>query len=202
MKDEGFVRGNVPMTKSEVRAVSLSKLELWDIRTESEQGCPDGFGLEQRVVYDVGAGTGSVAVEAARQIGSRGKVYAIERSREALSLIEQNRDRFGVNNLFIVEGEAPEALEGLTPPTHVFVGGSGGRMEQILRAVLEKNPRARVVINAAAFETLTEVLAVLGKLEIEPEIVSVQVSRAVKRGSYHMLEGQNPVFVISFGGIG
>ncbi len=185
MRDELFIRGEVPMTKSEVRAVSISKLEL-------EEGS---------VLYDVGAGTGSVSVEAASFL-KNGKVYAIERKEEAISLIKANKERFHAGCLEIVEGIAPEAMESLEAPTHVFVGGTSGSMNEVLALVLLKNPRARIVINVLALESLSEILTWLKDHSIAAEIVQVQVSRAKEAGDYHLMMGQNPVYVISFGGEG
>lgn len=171
------------MTKSEVRAVSLSKLEI----------------SENSVVYDIGAGTGSVAVEAALA-ARRGAVYAVERNEEALGLIAANRDCLGADTLTLVPGEAPEALLGLPAPTHAFIGGSGGHMEEIVDVLLEKNPAVRVVINVIALESLSRVLAVTAARGIEAEFVSVQVARAETAGRFHMMKAENPVYVISFGG--
>lgn len=109
IEDNIFVRGNVPMTKQEIRILSLAKLGL----------------AENSVVYDIGAGTGSVAVEAALHC-AKGRVYAIERNREGIQLIQENKRRFGAENLTAVEGAAPDCLTGLPKPTHVFIGGSGG----------------------------------------------------------------------------
>ena len=182
--DEVFVRGAVPMTKEEVRAVSLSKLRL----------------TEDAVVYDVGAGTGSVSVEAAL-LAWRGRVYAIERKEEGCALIRENCRRFGTQNVEVVEGSAPEALEALPPPTHVFLGGTGGTMKKTICAVLEKNPKARVVLNAIALETLSQVLDLARERSIQDlEMVQVSTARARALGPYHMMNGGNPVFVCSFGG--
>lgn len=183
MRDEWFIRGKVPMTKSEVRAVSISKLEL----------------TEDAVLYDIGAGTGSVGIEAALSV-PRGQVYAIEQKKEAAELILQNKEKFQVNNLVLVEGSAPEALEDLPAPSHAFVGGSSGHMEEIVELLLQKNPKIRMVFNAIALETVGEILNVLKKRGLEHEVVSVQVSRAIQAGQYHMMQGQNPIYVISAGG--
>ena len=123
MRDQWFVRGRTPMTKEEVRAVSIAKLDL----------------TPGAVLYDVGAGTGSISIEASRQLAG-GTVYAIERDPEALSLLEQNRARFGAEAVRLVPEAAPEAFAGLPAPTHAFVGGSGGRLEEILYGLREKNP--------------------------------------------------------------
>ncbi len=110
MRDEWFIRGKVPMTKSEVRAVSVSKLEL----------------TQDSVLYDIGAGTGSVSIEAALQI-PRGQIFAVEQNREAVDLIRQNKEKFHADNVRILWGKAPKILEGLPVPSHVFLGGKIGR---------------------------------------------------------------------------
>lgn len=186
LEDECFLRDKVPMTKSEVRSISLSKLEL----------------ERDSVIYDVGAGTGSVSIEMALQ-ASDGKVYAIEKNREAVSLIEKNKRKFGVSNLEVTEGLAPDALEDLPVPTHAFIGGSSGNLEKILGLLLKKNPRIRVVINAIALETVAEAVACMKKLPVERvDMVSVSIGKAKEVGSYHMMMGQNPVYVISCTGAG
>lgn len=183
MRDEWFIRGEVPMTKSEVRAAAISKLEL----------------NPEAVLYDIGAGTGSVAVEASRLLPN-GMVYAIEKKPEAVELIIANKKRFGADRVHVVQGTAPGAFLGLPRPTHAFIGGSSGGMGDILHILMEENPQIRVVINIIALESLGAVMEVLKTLGIDGEIVSVQVSKAKKAGSFHLMQGQNPVYIISFGG--
>lgn len=183
MRDQWFVRGRTPMTKEEVRAVSIAKLDL----------------TPGAVLYDVGAGTGSISIEASRQLAG-GTVYAIERDPEALFLLEQNRARFGAEAVRLVPEAAPEAFAGLPAPTHAFVGGSGGRLEEILYGLREKNPRVRIVVNAAALETLGRLLAWLEKNGVEADLCALQASRGRVLGGYHLMEGMNPVYVAAFGG--
>lgn len=179
--DKLFIRGEVPMTKAEVRCLSIAKLRL----------------QREDTVYDIGAGTGSVAVEMA-MAASMGSVWAIERNAEALELIARNREAFGAWNIAIAEGEAPEALEGLPAPDAVFIGGSGGRLEPILIALLTKNPRIRVVINAITVETLADSVRMLEGLGFtDVDITQLAVSRTRKAGAIHMLTALNPVFIIS-----
>lgn len=183
MRDEWFIRGKVPMTKSEVRAVSISRLEL----------APDS------VLWDVGAGTGSVSVEASFLL-PEGQVYAVEKNPQAVELIRKNREKFGRDNLTVVPGDAPGALGQLPDPTHVFLGGSGGRMGEILDLAMGRNPRVRVVINIISLESLGEAVSWLERRKISGEIVSLQTARGRRAGRYHLMEGQNPVYVIAFGG--
>ena len=184
--DGTFLRGEVPMTKEEVRSVSLAKLRPG----------------RDWVIYDIGAGTGSVAVEAALAAW-QGQVYAIEQKREALDLIRENARRFGTDNVTVVPGEAPEALDGLPAPDGVFIGGSGGKLPEILEAVFAKNPKARVVLNAVTLETVAEAVACMKKWNLqEEEVVQLNVSRARRAGAYHLMEGQNPIYIISMTGGG
>ncbi len=180
MKDTAFIRGEIPMTKSEIRAVSLAKLEIH----------PDS------VIYDIGAGTGSISVEAALA-AHQGHVYAFEQKEEGLRLIRANADRFGVSNLTAVPGKAPESMSGFPGPDRVFLGGTGGNLEQILDLVYALNPQVRVVVNVIALETLARVMEYYRNRGTEPEVVCLQVSRAQVRGGYHMMQGQNPVYVIT-----
>lgn len=182
--DAEFFRGNVPMTKEEVRAVSLAKLEL-------AQGA---------VVYDVGAGTGSVSVEAALWDDSV-TVYSVEKNPEAVRLLHQNRKWFCAEGITVVEGDAPEALLPLEPPTHVFVGGSGGRLRQIVETVKKKNPSVRIVINAISLETVKEAVELMEEgILNDAEVTQMMVSKSRTLGHYHMMMGQNPVYIISSGG--
>ena len=171
------------MTKSEVRAVSISRLEL----------APDS------VLWDVGAGTGSVSVEASFLL-PEGQVYAVEKNPQAVELIRRNREKFGRDNLTVISGDAPRALGQLPDPTHVFLGGSGGRMGEILDLAMGRNPRVRVVINIISLESLGEAVSWLERRKISGEIVSLQTARGRRAGRYHLMEGQNPVYVIAFGG--
>lgn len=186
LRDDVFLRDETPMTKSEVRSVSLSRLCL----------CRDS------VVYDVGAGTGSVSVEAAL-LATEGRVYAVEKKPEAVRLIRANARKFAEDNLEVVEGCAPEALSPLPAPTHVFIGGSSGNLRQILETVLQKNPTVRIVLNCIALETVAEALACIRSLPLaDVDIVSVSAARAKTAGPYHIMMGQNPVYIISAEGTG
>lgn len=182
--DEAFLRGNVPMTKAEVRAVSISKLCL-------EPGW---------MVWDVGAGTGSVSVEVARVLPD-GLVFAVEREQEACKLIEQNRIRFSLPNLQIIQGTAPDALSDLPAPDAVFIGGSSGGLSASVELAVQKNPAVRVVVNAITLETVGAALEAFNRLELTgQEIVQVFAARSKTVGSSHMMTGQNPVYILSAGG--
>ena len=186
LPDDEFVRGAVPMTKSEVRAVCLSKLRLED----------------SSVLWDIGAGTGSVSVEAARLL-RRGHVYAVERSDEALGLLKENCARFSLRNLTAVRGSAPEACRELPAPTHAFIGGSGGGIRSIIELLLEKNPAVRIVAAAVTLETAAELTACLRELPLaETETVLLSAARAAELGRYHLMQAQNPVFIFTLRGGG
>lgn len=170
----------VPMTKEEIRALSLCKLAL----------------TESAVVYDIGAGTGSIAVECALRSPDI-RVYAIEQKEAAQQLLRKNIERFQLLNVVPVDGSAPEILKNLEPPTHVFIGGSSGQLAEILRIVWEKNEDARVVVTAVSLETIAQItdLTKKEKEHVESEIVQLQVSRAKPIGSYHLMQAENPVYL-------
>lgn len=184
LPDEAFLRDKVPMTKMEVRAVSVSRLNL----------------TERAVVYDVGAGTGSVSIECAR-LSAGIRVYAVERNPEAVRLLYKNREKFGLQNLEIVEGTAPDALDALPAPSHVFIGGSGGHMRQVVEAVLKKNPEARFVINLITPESMAAVMEITKDMPVtDVEISQIFAARSKKAGESHLMMGQNPVWIVSFTG--
>nr|WP_294659973.1 precorrin-6A reductase [uncultured Blautia sp.] len=184
--DEEFIRGKAPMTKTEVRTVSLSKLRL----------------PKDAICYDIGAGTGSVSVEMALR-ASEGEVYAIEKKEDALALLHENKKKFALDHMHIIPGTAPEAFEELPVPTHAFIGGSSGNMKEIVELLLNKNPQVRIVINCITLETVGEALACIRGLEkqeiyeCESEVVQLCASRSKNIGRYHMMMGENPIYIIT-----
>ena len=184
LPDERFQRSLapghvVPMTKSEVRSVCLSKLQL----------------TADAVCWDVGAGTGSVAIEMALQ-AARGSVWAIEREADALALLEQNRAAFGAENLRLVSGSAPEVCRELPAPTHAFLGGTGGQVREILQLLLEKNPHVRIVATAVTLESAAALTACMREFEF-CECVSLSIAKARAAGPYHLMAGQNPIYIFT-----
>ncbi len=180
--DEEFIRGKVPMTKKEIREVSICKLHL-------HPGA---------VVYDIGSGTGSVAVEMA-EMSPDIEVYALEQKPEAIELIEKNKEKIRLDNITVIQTKAPEGLMDLKMPTHAFIGGSGGNMKEIIETLYQINPGMRIVINAVSIETLCEIKEIILAYPVcDTEFVQLQVSRVKELGAYHMMQAENPIFVCAF----
>ena len=180
LPDEAFERGDVPMTKQEVRAAVLAKLA---VRPED-------------ILWDVGAGTGSVSVELALA-APRGRVYAVECRPEGCALIKANREKFRTRNLVLVEGLAPAALSDLPAPDAVFIGGSKGSLAAIVDAALDKNPDARICVSAIALETLSAAVAALTAKGRTVQVSQIAVSRAKAMGGLHLMMAQNPIYLIT-----
>ena len=170
------------ITKREVRAVSLYSLGL----------------RQDSVVWDIGAGTGSISVEAAL-IANQGQVYAVERDTDSLPLLQANVSRWGSGNIHIVDGEAPGALEGLPNPDSVFVGGSGGNLTSILEyAASRLNPGGSIVVNLAVIERTQEAYRLLKGLGLNAELTQVTSARGKEMPDGAVrLESLNPVFIVS-----
>lgn len=186
LEDESFARTKVPMTKKEVRVLSVSQLQL----------------TKNAVVYDVGSGTGSVTAECAR-LSPDIRVFALEQKEEAAELTQENVGRLGLENVTVIHGKAPEAFDGLEAPTHVFIGGSSGLLCDILSALQKKiagkYEKVRVVVNAVSLETIAEVTKAVKEYPTEQvQLVQVQASRAKELGRYHLMQAENPVLIASF----
>ncbi|WP_026526867.1 precorrin-6A reductase [Butyrivibrio sp. VCD2006] len=185
LSDDEIIRGKVPMTKEEIRALSIRKLSL----------------TRDAVLYDIGAGTGSISLEAAMSATGI-KVYSIEKNAEGIELLKKNRDKFSLTNMEVVEGIAPDALAGLPSPTHVFIGGSSGNMKDILDAVHSKNEYARIVINCVTLETFSELIQIINEEEkkcpeYRTDIIQIGVTRFKKAGNYHLSNALNPVYIVT-----
>ena len=185
LTDEDFeqrrpLRGQI--TKREVRAVSLYSLGL---RPES-------------IVWDIGAGTGSISVEAS-VIARLGMVYAIERDEAGLGLLERNVTAYSAGNVQVVPGEAPEALSDLPDPDSVFVGGSGGNLAGILDIVARRlRAGGRIVVNLVALERTNEVYRRLQSLGFRADVTMVNAARSKELADGTVrLEALNPVFVVT-----
>ena len=171
------------ITQAEVRAISLARLDLYP-------GC---------VVWDVGAGSGSVAIEAA-QLVQPGKVYAIEQDAADYHLILANAETFGVKNVVPVHGMAPAVFADLPAPDAVFVGGTGHEVARLLEAVYEAlRPGGRLVVNVAAVETLTSTYTLLKAWAATVEVLFVNIARGVEQLETVRLEALNPTFLLCAG---
>lgn len=180
--DQYFIRGRVPMTKEEVRALVMGKLRL----------------KENSVVVDVGAGTGSVSIEAALCCPA-GRVYGIECKKEAIELLHQNREAFGVNNFQILEGRAAEQLPKVPFFHRIFVGGSGGEMEEIVKIASEALPQdGRIVLTSVTIESTALAMTLLKQFCFrEIEVVTMNIARGRSTAHYTLMEAQNPISIIS-----
>lgn len=180
--DDEMIRGDVPMTKENIRHLSVMKLGLTAGAT----------------VYDIGSGTGSVACEIA-SLGNGIRVCAIEKKEEACGLIKQNAAKFGLRNIEVIHGTAPEALEGLEPPTHAFIGGSSGNLKEIMTALSGSGSSVRVVINAVSLETIAEIQSVIREFPVSGlSLEQISVSRARELGNHHLMMAENPVMIAAF----
>lgn len=186
LHEEAFAKRmpkNGLITKREVRLLSLATLAIR----------PDA------VVWDIGAGSGSVSVEAA-MLAPRGRVFAIEVDPEGVSICRDNARSHGVDNVHVIEGRAPEALVGLPAPDAVFVGGSKGSMDPILQASLDAlRPGGRLVVNAVTMENVAEAYAAFRTRGLDPEVTLVQIARGVPLARYQRYEALNPIHVLAVG---
>lgn len=177
--DEEFIRGKVPMTKKEVRAITVSGLEIG----------------KNDLCWDIGSGTGSVSVEMAVRC-ENGTVHAVEKNPEAAALTAENSRKFGCDNIEIHEGEAAEIVGELPPPDCVFIGGSSGKIGEIVGAALDKNSNVRLTITAVSLETLVQATEAFDKLGMKSEITQIAVTRTRKVGNHTMLTAENPIYII------
>lgn len=178
LKDEEILHSKGLITKDEVRAVSIHKLSL----------------PQKGVFWDIGAGSGSVAIETARLFPQL-KVVAIERDEKQIQYIRQNRIQFDAENIEIIKGEAPDVLNGLPMPDRVFIGGSGGRLDDLLQCIALLSTKI-VVINAATIETLNKAIEKLKELNFAVDVTQILVSRLKAIGESNYFSALNPVFVI------
>lgn len=182
LSDDCFIRDKVPMTKEEIRKLSICQMQVKEYDT----------------VYDIGSGSGSIAVQTA-VLSPTVSVYAIECNPVAVDLINQNVDKAKLNNVAVIETMAPDGMEGLPCADVAFIGGSKGNLKEILDFLYSKNQNMRVVINAVSMETICETNSILDSLNVcDLTIEQISVNRVNKLGDYHMLSANNPVFIYSF----
>lgn len=181
--DEEFIRQDVPMTKQEIRILSLVKARI----------APDA------VVYDIGAGTGSISIEAAR-LAPQGEVYAIEREAAGISLIRANAANFAVPNVRVLQSEAPDGIADLPEADAILIGGSGSRLPEILAAVTPKlKATGRLVLNCITVQTLMQCIEFMREHSDTYiyEAIQVQVTRLQQVGTYDMAKAHNPIYIVT-----
>jgi len=180
LSDEDFERDKTPMTKEEIRVLILHKMKL----------SPDD------IVWDIGAGTGSVSIECARQVPF-GQVHAVEKNERALALIRKNKEKFSADNLWIWEGDAALEAEKLPVPDKVFIGGSTGKLSRIMEIIASFGSPVRVTVSAVTIETIAETSEILGRYDPDYDVIQATVGRGRKIGHYHIVDTNNPVMLFT-----
>ena len=181
LHDEVFARDKVPITKSEVRAVILSKLNI-----SSDSIC-----------YDIGAGSGSVSIEMAG-LAYEGKVYAVEKNPVAVELIKKNIHNFNAENVELIFAKAPEGLDHILEADKIFIGGSGGELNTVMDIIFASQKHPTVVISAITLETVAQITDILKKAKeygYDTEVTAINVSKSKEVGPYNMMMAQNMVFI-------
>ena len=183
LADEEFIRDKVPMTKEEIRILTMCKAKIR----------PDN------IIWDIGAGTGSLSIEAAL-LAPQGEVYAIEKKDLAVDLLHQNIAKFKLEDkVKVIATEAPKGLDELPNCDVVFIGGSGKHMFEILDIIDSKlNEGGRIIVNAVTIQTISEITTYMKQKESYTyEAIQVQVNRLRQIGSYDMFNAQNPVYIVT-----
>ena len=178
--DADFIRGKVPMTKSSIRTLAISMMEV----------------KPTDKILDVGAGTGAVTIELARR-AYEGMVYGIEQNDVALELIKENREKLKAYNIEIIKGLAPDGFEKLPKIDKAFIGGSKGNLNKIIEKLVENNKKIKIVITSIALETLNEAMICLEKLGFMTSISCINVSNVEKIAGYSMMKSENPIYIIT-----
>jgi precorrin-6Y C5,15-methyltransferase (decarboxylating) len=179
--DDEFLTTKKLITKLEVRAVTLAKLQLQD----------------DLILWDIGAGSCSVSIEASNLMPN-GRIFAVERNQHCIGIIKENLKKFCARNVKLIEAYAPEGLENLPDPDRVFIGGAGGQLEEIIDAV-DKRLKAdgMIVLNAVTLDTLTKAVEFLEDHGYTVEATCVNIAKTRRLTEYKMFEAQNPVYIIS-----
>jgi len=179
--DHYFVHEQGLITKSEIRAISLAKLQL----------------LPEHVVWDLGAGSGSVSVEAALLVDS-GKVYAVEKNPKRVKQIKINMNQFGIKNMEVVQAELPGGLAGLAEPDRIFIGGGGRNLKAIIQgAVAAMKPDGIVVVNTVLIPNVQTAMETLEALGLKTSMLQAQISHSRRMPWAERLEAQNPVWIVT-----
>ena len=180
MKNDEFIRGKVPITKEEVRSISLNKLDLKNAKT----------------FIDVGAGTGSVSIEAANTFDDL-KVIAIERNDEAIDLINRNVKKFNLSNVEVIQAYAPIELD--VKADGIFLGGTGNNLEEIIKWSKDLLiPGGRLVANFILIDNFYDTLNLLRKYNFENiDVSSLNISKLEKLGGRDYFKPHNPIYIIS-----
>jgi precorrin-6Y C5,15-methyltransferase (decarboxylating) len=179
LREDDILHERGLITKDEVRAVTIHKLRL----------------PQRGVLWDIGAGSGSVSIEAARLCPGL-RVIAVEKDEERFKTIKENVKRFNLGNVEPMHGSAPDALAGLPTPDRVFIGGSAGNMADIVGLLRKKMSSGIIVINAATLETLHEALTALEENGFSVEVSEISVSRSKVVGGKRLMSALNPVFIV------
>ena len=182
IKDDEFIRGNCPMTKEDIRALSIWKMNL----------------KENSTVLDVGSGTGTITVQASK-ISSNGVVYSIERDEYAISTTKINLDKFDCTNVILDEGDAVEILEKYIKEDKrfdsIFIGGSGGSLEKIIEMCSELLiQEGTIVMNFITLDNAYKAIEVMKKLNYIVDISQVNISK--NRGQSYMMIANNPIYIV------
>jgi precorrin-6Y C5,15-methyltransferase (decarboxylating) len=181
IEDEEFATAKKLITKQEVRAVTLAKLKLMD----------------DLVMWDIGAGSGSVSIEASNLIPN-GRIFAVEQNAQYLVFLRDNLKKFVASNVKLVEGSAPDALDDLPDPDRVFIGGSGGMLEEIIDTVDRRlKPGGLLVLNAVTLDTLTKAVEMLENNGCTVEVTCVNIAKTRGLSEFKLFEAHNPVYIIA-----
>jgi len=179
--DDEFQTTKKLITKQEVRAVTMAKLQLQD----------------DLVMWDIGAGSCSVSIEASNLMPN-GRIFAVERNPLCIGFIQENLKKFCARNVKLVESRAPEGLEDLPDPDRVFIGGAGGKLEEIIDAVDKRlRPDGMIVLNAVTLDTLTKAVEFLEDHGYAVEATCVNISKTRRLTEFKLFEAQNPVYIIT-----
>ncbi|MGD0845886.1 MAG: precorrin-6y C5,15-methyltransferase (decarboxylating) subunit CbiE [Geobacteraceae bacterium] len=179
--DEEFATAKKLITKQEVRAVTLGKLKLQD----------------DLVMWDIGAGSGSVSIEASNLMPN-GKIYALEKNPQYIVFVRGNLKKFVARNVVLIEAYAPEGLDDLPDPDRVFIGGSGGMLEDIIDAVDKRlKSDGVIVLNAVTLDTLTKAVEFLEDHGYTVEVTCVNIAKTRGLTEFKMFEAHNPVYIVA-----